>query len=89
MGRTDMVRPTRRDCAADGVHDAMTDKSAFLVVGGDSLVGHGVVGALERRGYAVFASTRRCDTLGPRRVYLDFESDDLFAERRLAPTTPF
>lgn len=56
----------------------MTDEHAFLVVGGDSLVGGGTVGALERRGHPVFASTRRRDTLGPRRVFLDFESDEPF-----------
>jgi len=49
---------------------------AFLVVGGDSLVGGGLYRALERRGHAAFASTRRKDTLGGRRVFLDFESDD-------------
>ena len=56
----------------------MTDKSAYLVVGGDSLVGGGVVSALEHRGHRTFASTRRRDTLDPRRIYLDFESDTPF-----------
>ena len=56
----------------------MTDKSAYLVVGGDSLVGGGVVSALAHRGHPMFASTRRRDTLDPRRVYLDFESDKPF-----------
>ena len=56
----------------------MTDKSAYLVVGGDSLVGGGVVSALEQRGHRTFASTRRRDTLDPKRVYLDFESDAPF-----------
>lgn len=54
----------------------MTDKSTFLVVGGDSLVGGGVMAALERRGHAAFASTRRRDTLGAKRIYLDFESGE-------------
>ena len=54
----------------------MTDKSAFLVVGGDSLVGGGVMAALERRGHAAFASTRRRETLGAKRVYLDFEGNE-------------
>lgn len=56
----------------------MTDKPAFLVVGGDSLVGGGVVGALERRGHTVFATTRRRDTVNGKRVYLDFQSDEPF-----------
>ena len=56
----------------------MADKSAYLVVGGDSLVGGGVVSALEQRGHRTFASTRRRDTLDPKRVYLDFESDAPF-----------
>jgi len=56
----------------------MTDKPAYLVVGGDSLVGSGVISALEHRGHPMFASTRRRDTLDPQRVYLDFESDKPF-----------
>ncbi len=56
----------------------MTDQSAYLVVGGDSLVGGSVVSALEHRGHPTFASTRRRDTLDPKRVYLDFESDTPF-----------
>jgi dTDP-4-dehydrorhamnose reductase len=49
-----------------------------LVVGGDSLVGGGLLRALERRGHAPYATTRRRDTLGDGRVYLDFESDETF-----------
>ncbi|MGQ0683673.1 sugar nucleotide-binding protein [Bradyrhizobium sp.] len=56
----------------------MTVKQTFLVVGGDSLVGGGVVDALQRRSHPVFASTRRRNTLNPRRVFLDFESDRPF-----------
>jgi dTDP-4-dehydrorhamnose reductase len=56
----------------------MTDKPAYLVVGGDSLVGGGVVSALEHHGHPMFASTRRRDTLDPKRIYLDFESDKPF-----------
>jgi dTDP-4-dehydrorhamnose reductase len=56
----------------------MKRKGNFLVVGGDSLVGGGLYGALERRGNAPLASTRRRDTLGERRVHLDFESDAPF-----------
>ena len=56
----------------------MTKKSSYLVIGGDSLVGGGLVRALERRGFTAFASTRRRETLSPRRVYLDFESEAPF-----------
>jgi dTDP-4-dehydrorhamnose reductase len=56
----------------------MTAPSGFLVVGADSLVGGGLVRALERRGRAVLASTRRCDTLGDRRIFLDFEAEAPF-----------
>jgi dTDP-4-dehydrorhamnose reductase len=49
--------------------------TGFLVVGGDSLVGGGLFRALERRRHAAFASTRRKDTVGGQRVFLDFESD--------------
>ena len=56
----------------------MPDSPAFLVVGGDSLVGGGVVAALERRGHPFFASTRRRDTLNEKRIYLEFESDEPF-----------
>jgi dTDP-4-dehydrorhamnose reductase len=47
--------------------------SAYLVVGADSLVGGGVVRALERRQHAVYASTRRSTAVGGRRVFLDYD----------------
>jgi dTDP-4-dehydrorhamnose reductase len=56
----------------------MTEKLGYLVVGGDSLVGGGLMRALERRGHKVLASTRRRDTLDAKRVHLDFESDESF-----------
>lgn len=56
----------------------MTDEPGYLVVGGDSLVGGGLLRALERRGHRVLASTRRRETLDEKRVYLDFESDEPF-----------
>lgn len=56
----------------------MTAKQGYLVVGGDSLVGGGLLRALRRRGHTAFASTRRRDTLDAQRVYLDFESDETF-----------
>ena len=49
-----------------------------MVVGGDSLVGRGLIAALSSRRRRVFASTRRRDTLNETRVYLDFESPDSF-----------
>lgn len=56
----------------------MTAKPGYLVVGGDSLVGGGLLRALERRGHRVLASTRRRDTVDEKRVHLDFESDEPF-----------
>lgn len=56
----------------------MQRKNAFLVVGGDSLVGGGVVRALEQRGHRTLATTRRADTVSPTRVLLDFESSTQF-----------
>ena len=47
--------------------------SGFLVVGADSLVGGGVLRALERRGHAAYASTRRSASVGGRRVFLDYD----------------
>lgn len=56
----------------------MSDDSGFLVVGGDSLVGGETVRALERRGHKVLATTRRQNTVGDRRIFLDFEGADTF-----------
>lgn len=53
-------------------------KHGYLVVGGDSLVGGGLLRALRRRGHTALSSTRRRDTVGGDRVYLDFESDEPF-----------
>lgn len=53
----------------------MKDRNAYLVVGGDSLVGGGLYRALQRRGHPAYASTRRKDTVGGARVFLDFESE--------------
>ena len=60
-------------------HGLMTAKTGFLVVGGDSLVGGGVVRALRRRGYRTLASTRRVGTVDDARVKLDFEDDAPFS----------
>jgi dTDP-4-dehydrorhamnose reductase len=50
----------------------MSTKGGFLVIGGDSLVGAALVTALERREHETVATTRRANTLGARRVFLDF-----------------
>jgi dTDP-4-dehydrorhamnose reductase len=57
---------------------AKSEEPGYLVVGGDSLVGGGLVEALKRRGHRVVASTRRRDTAGSGRVFLDFESAEPF-----------
>lgn len=56
----------------------MSDDGGFLVIGGDSLVGGETVRALERRGHKVLATTRRQNTLGGNRIFLDFEGADTF-----------
>ncbi len=53
----------------------MTKERKFLVVGGDSLLGRGLLRALERRGNTVLVTTRRRETQNSRRLYLDFESE--------------
>jgi len=50
---------------------------AFLVVGADSLVGGGVMRALEARGKKAFASTRRRTTVNDRRIYLDYDDPEV------------
>lgn len=55
-----------------------TEQNSFLVVGGDSLVGGGLLRELHKRGHLAYASTRRRNTLGDQRVFLDFESDEPF-----------
>ncbi len=56
----------------------MKERTSYLVVGGDSLVGGGLLHALERRGQTAYASTRRRETVDDRRIFLDFESDAPF-----------
>ena len=51
---------------------------SYLVVGGDSLVGGQLLRALARRGHYAYSSTRRESTVDNRRIYLDFESEDVF-----------
>lgn len=49
------------------------NNKAYLVVGGDSLVGNGLVRALEERGNRAYSTTRRAKTLNSKRVMLNFE----------------
>jgi len=56
----------------------MTQERGYLVVGADSLVGGGLFRALQKQGHRVLTSTRRKDTVGGDRVYLDFECEERF-----------
>jgi len=56
------------------------------VVGGDSLVGGGLVAELQQRGHLTFSSTRRKETLSAQRIYLDFDS---FANFQLPPEVDY
>lgn len=56
----------------------MPQFGTFLVVGGDSLVGSHTIRVLKQRGHRVLASTRRPETVGDRRVLLDFENPECF-----------
>lgn len=51
----------------------MGSNKAFLVVGGDSLVGGHLFSSLIKHGHKAYATTRRKDSLSDQRVYLDFE----------------
>jgi dTDP-4-dehydrorhamnose reductase len=50
------------------------DRAPILVVGGDSLLGAAAARALEARGADVLLTTRRRDTVGPRRILLDLDA---------------
>lgn len=52
----------------------MENKSAYLVIGADSLVGGETIRAFKRRGAKVYGGTRRIDTLSGERVFVDFEA---------------
>lgn len=52
--------------------------SSYLVIGGDSLVGKSLVGALEDRGHCVYSTTRRANTLNDKRIFLDLEKNQDF-----------
>ena len=48
---------------------------AHLVVGGDGLIGSGVVDWLTARGERVYATTRRPEKVGPMHPFLDLKQD--------------
>jgi dTDP-4-dehydrorhamnose reductase len=48
-----------------------------LIIGGDSVVGAAFARALTRRGETVYATTRRRDTVGGKRLYLDLAGDEI------------
>ncbi|MDH5677020.1 MAG: sugar nucleotide-binding protein [Nitrospinota bacterium] len=56
----------------------MADRESYLVVGGDSLVGGGLIKVLSRRGERFYSTTRRKETVTEERVYLDFEDEDSY-----------
>lgn len=56
----------------------MSESSAVLVVGGDSLVGGGLLAALRRRGRTAYATTRRPETVSESRIFLDFQDPEAF-----------
>jgi dTDP-4-dehydrorhamnose reductase len=60
------------------MNNVMTPGSAFLVVGGDSLVGGSAAAALAAGGARVYATTRRRETLGAGRIFLDFASPESY-----------
>ncbi len=53
-------------------------QDGYLVVGGDSLVGGGVIRALRKRGHTCVATTRRKESVSEDRVYLDFRDQQVF-----------
>jgi len=57
----------------------MSEEKAFLVVGGDSLVGKALFLSLKMRGHKAYATTRKSETVSGERVYLDFEDQDAFS----------
>ncbi len=53
----------------------MAAQRAHLVVGGDGLIGSGVVDWLTARGERVYATTRRPANVGPTHLFLDLKQD--------------
>jgi len=56
----------------------MSERSSYIVVGADSLVGGGLLKALAKRGWPAYGTTRRREQLGPDRLFLDFEDEQPF-----------
>lgn len=56
----------------------MRERSAFVVVGADSLVGGALLKSLDRRGHQAYGTTRRLASLGTQRLFFDFEAAQAF-----------
>jgi dTDP-4-dehydrorhamnose reductase len=56
----------------------MLKRPAYLVVGGDSLVGSSLLESLNKLGHKTYVTTRRINTLTASRIFFDFEKVDEF-----------
>jgi dTDP-4-dehydrorhamnose reductase len=56
----------------------VSEQNYFLVCGADSLVGQGLIGALNSRGRRTLATTRRKASAVGSRTYMDFEKPDTY-----------
>jgi len=56
----------------------MRERSAFIVVGADSLVGEALIKSLNHRGHETYGTTRRLATVSAQRLYFDFEAAQPF-----------
>ena len=57
----------------------LSKENTYLVVGGDSLVGGGLMRALERRGLPALTTTRRPGQVTDQKILLDFENPKTFS----------
>ena len=63
-----------RDCP----ESSSAQNAGILVVGGDSLVGASLATTLRHEGASVVVTTRRQKTLGPQRLYLEYQDSSPF-----------
>ncbi len=56
----------------------MRSKNIYLVIGADSLVGASLMKSLHQSGEEVYGTTRRRNSAGARRIYLDFEDPESY-----------
>lgn len=56
----------------------MRERSAFIVVGADSLVGEALIESLKHRGHEAYGTTRRLATVSEQRLFFDFEAAQPF-----------